>query len=151
MTETSGIVVRLEGGDAWVRAAGQGKTCGACAQQDSCPSSGSGGLLGGVPGQEQGSAKLLRLPNIIHARPGDAVVICAAEGVVLRAVWIAYGMPLALGLLGALAGKTWFVNELAVFAGMLLGLATGFLALRWRGLDRGDKEPILSIGFKRTP
>jgi positive regulator of sigma E activity len=150
MTETAGIVVRLEGEDAWVRAEGQGKACGACAQKDSCTSIGSGGLLGSVPGQDQG-AKLLRLPNTIHARPGDAVVIRAAEGVVLRAVWIAYGMPLVLGLLGALASKTWFANELAVFAGMLLGLATGFLALRWRGLDRGDKDPILSIGFKRIP
>lgn len=148
MNETAGVVVRLEGDDAWVRAEGPGKACGACSQRSSCQTAPHDGLLEALPGRAQ-EARLLRLPNTIHAKPGDAVVIRAADGVVLRAVGIAYGLPLLLGLLGALAGKAWFADELTALAGMLAGLTAGFLLLRWRRGGHGRTEPILSIDFKR--
>jgi sigma-E factor negative regulatory protein RseC len=144
MNETSGIVVRVEGEHAWVRAESAGKACGACAQRDSCGSFSLGNPM-------DGQKNLLRLPNTIHARPGDAVMICAAEGMVLRAVWRAYGIPLLLGLFGAIAGQAWFGNEIAAIVGMLGGLVGGFVLMRSRGLDSDRAEPILSLGFKRLP
>lgn len=150
MNETSGIVVRVDGEHAWVRAESAGKACGACAQRDSCGSFSIGNLMDGLPAQD-GQKRLLRLPNTIHARPGDAVVICAAEGMVLRAVWRAYGVPLLLGLAGAMAGKAWLGGEGFALLGMLAGLAGGFLLMRRMGLDSSSAEPILSIGFKRLP
>lgn len=148
MNETSGVVVRLEGDYAWVRAATAGKACGACSQREGCASANLGAALDGTGG---GGERLLRLSNTIAARPGDVVVIRAAEGAVLRAVWLAYGMPLLLGLLGALAGQAWFGGELAALLGMLAGLAAGFLLMRRKGLVSARAEPILSIGFKRLP
>lgn len=150
MNETSGIVVRVDGEHAWVRAESAGKACGACAQRDGCGSFSIGNLMDGLPAQD-GQKRLLRLPNTIHARPGDAVVICAAEGMVLRAAWHAYGIPLLLALLGAIAGKAWFDNEITAIVGMLGGLVGGFMLMRRRGLDSGRAEPILSLGFKRLP
>jgi positive regulator of sigma E activity len=150
MNETSGTIVRLEGDYAWVRAEEAGKACGGCAQRGSCSNFSLGSLLDGTAAQA-GQGRLLRLPNTIHARPGDAVVIRAAEGMVLRAVWRAYGLPLLLGLAGAMAGKAWFGGEVAALLGMLAGLAGGFLLMRRKGLDSTSTEPILSIGFKRLP
>jgi len=150
MNATDGVVVRLEGDHAWVRAAGAGSACGACERQGGCQSSGMGSVLDGVLGRGE-ATRLLRLPNTIHARPGDAVVVCAAEGAVLSAVWLAYGMPLLLALAGAIALDWLTGSELAAVAGLLAGLFGGYLIMRRRGrdgLDSGRAEPILSINFK---
>lgn len=148
MTETDGVVVRLEGNHVWVRAAGAGNPCGACSRKAGCASSGSGSVLDGASGE---SARLMRFINTIHARPGDTVAICMADGMVLRAVWLAYGIPLFLALAGAMLAIALTGSEAIAVAGLLLGLFAGFLFLRHRGLDSGRSEPILSINFKRTP
>lgn len=152
MTETAGVVVRLEGDHAWVRAEGAGSACGACEQRGGCQSAGMGSVLDGVLGRGQ-APRLLRLPNRIHARPGDAVVVCAAEGAVLRAAWLAYGIPLLMALAGAIALNLLTGSELAATAGMLAGLLGGYFVMRRRGLDSLDSsraEPILSMNFKST-
>ena len=148
MTESDGVVVRLEGEFAWVRAAGAGSACGACAHQDGCHSSATGSVLDGVLGQP---ARLLRLINTIQARPGDAVVICVADGVILRAVWLAYGVPLLLALAGAMVAVALTGSEVLAVAGMLSGLFGGYLLLHRSRGDSGRAEPILSINFKRSP
>lgn len=150
MNETDATVVRLEGAHAWVQAAGPGPACGSCAQQGSCSTAGMGGILD-APGAKRRKPLLLRLPNTIHARPGDAVVVRAADGMVLRAVWRAYGIPLFLALAGALLASTLADDsELPVLAGMLLGLLGGFLLMRLQGLDSARSEPILSMRFKQS-
>jgi sigma-E factor negative regulatory protein RseC len=151
MNATDGVVVRLDGDHAWVRAVGAGSACGACERQGGCQSSGMGSVLDGVLGRGQ-ATQLLRLPNTIHARVGDAVVVCAAEGAVFSAVWLAYGIPLLLALAGAIVGKLLTGSELAAVAGMLAGLCGGYLIMRRHGpgsLDSARAEPILSINFKR--
>ncbi len=148
MIENDGVVVRLEGDYAWVRAEGAGHACGACARKDGCNRADAGSLLDGAPAQ---SARLLRLANTIQARPGDAVVISAADGIVLRAVWLAYGIPLLMSLAGAMGASALTGNEVAPVAGMLFGLFAGYLITRRRGLSSSQAEPILSISFKRSP
>lgn len=149
MNETEGTVVRLDGAHAWVQAAGPVPACGSCAQQGSCSTAGMGGILD-EPGGKRRKPLLLRLPNTIHARPGDAVVVRAADGMVLRAVWRAYGIPLFLAFGGALLAAALADNELLMLAGMLLGLLGGFLLLRLQGLDSSRPEPILSMRFKQS-
>lgn len=148
MTETDGVVVRLDGDHAWVRAEGAGSACSGCTRKDGCPSSDSGSMLDGAAGQ---ATHLMRLANTIHARPGDAVVICMSDGMVLRAVWRAYGLPLFLALAGAIVSFAVTGSELIAMVGVVLGLFLGFFFLRGRGLDYGRLEPILSINFKRVP
>lgn len=151
MNETDAIVVRIEGDHAWVRARGPGHACGACSQKDGCHVA-AGAFIDGDQGGEgapgQPASRLLCLPNTIHARPGDAVVIRAGNGAVLRAVWLAYGVPLALALLGALAGLELLDSEPAALLGMLLGLGVGIGVLRYQSRQTVQREPILSIGFK---
>lgn len=152
MTEANGVVVRLEGDHAWVRAEGAGSACGACERKGGCQSAGMGSVLDGLLGSQQ-TPRLLCLPNTIHARQGDAVVICASEGAVLRAVWLAYGIPLLLALAGAILLNFLTGSELAAAAGMIAGLVGGVFIMRRRGvhgLDFNRTEPILSINFKRS-
>lgn len=145
MNETDAVVVRVDGSHAWVRAQGQGHACGACAQKDGCHVA-SGGIVEGALGQP--GKHLLCLPNTIHARPGDAVVIRARDGTILRAVWMAYGLPLLLALAGAAAGFELVGSEPAALIGMLSGLAAGIGMLRFMTRQGGQREPFLSIGFK---
>lgn len=149
MNESDATVVRLEGQYAWVQAAGPGPACGSCAQKGGCSSSGMGNVLDEASGKAR-KPQLLRLPNTIHARPGDAVIIRAADGMVLQAVWRAYGFPLVLALGGAMLAMVMTGSELVAIAGMLLGLAGGFFLMRAKGLDSSQSEPILSMVFKRS-
>lgn len=145
MNEMEGVVERLDGSFVLIRAAGPGPACGACAQKEGC---GSAGALDDALGKSR-KLQMLRLPNTIGARPGDSVMIRAADGMVFKAAWRAYGMPLVLGLLGALlasmSGKDW-----ASLGGLLAGLAAGFLLMRIKGLEAGRPEPILSISLKKS-
>ncbi|MDX9994249.1 MAG: SoxR reducing system RseC family protein [Rhodocyclaceae bacterium] len=145
MNETDAVVVRVEGDHAWVRAQGQGHACGACAQKDGCQAA-AGRVVESALGQPE--SRLLCLPNPIRARPGDAVVIRARDGAVLRAAGLAYGLPLLLALCGALAGLELIGSEPAALVGMLLGLGAGIGMLRFKTRQGAQREPILSIGFK---
>ena len=148
MNETAAVVVRLEGAYAWVEAAGPGHACGACASRDGCQSGRLGAVQDGI--LNAGGKQLLRLPNTIRARPGDAVVIRAADGMVLRAAWQAYGIPLLLALGGAvLAVELTGSEPLAVIA-VLFGLGGGALFMRRQGLESGEVEPILSLDFQHS-
>lgn len=147
MNRSDGVVVRIEGEYAWVRADVAGPACGACAQREHCPTSGSGTVLDGLVSRGE---RLLRLPNTIHARPGDAVTVCAADGAVLRAAGLLYGLPLLAALLGALFSSALFGSEAAALLGMLTGLVAGFLFVRQGRLDQACREPILSMMFKQT-
>jgi len=149
MNESDGVVVRLEGHYAWVQAAGPGSACGGCARKDGCNTSGLGTVLDDATGKTR-KPQLLRLPNAIHAQPGDAVVIRAADGLVLQAIWRAYGMPLALAFCGALLAVSLTNSELASIAGVLSGLGAGFLLNRRKGLASTQAEPMLTIGFKES-
>lgn len=149
MNEIEATVVRLEGEYAWVRAAGPGPACGACAQKGSCSSAGLETLVN-APTSNSSKQQLLRLPNAIHAVPGDRVVIRTPDGMVVRAVWLAYGIPLLLGLGGAMIATAVWSDGLASLAGLLIGLAGGFFMVKRSGLDAGRGEPILSLRFKHS-
>jgi positive regulator of sigma E activity len=146
MIETSGVVINLDGEYAWVRAEDAGKACGACSQRDGCQSAESGGLLDA--GMQRKHYKMLRLPNVIHARPGDSVTICAANGVVLQAAWRAYGIPLILGMAAAFVGQSLFNSELATFLCLLFGLICGFVGVRRFVSGSSRQLPILSMTFR---
>jgi positive regulator of sigma E activity len=149
MNETDAVVVRLDGQYAWVQASGPGTACGGCARKEGCGTAGQGSVLDDAVGNTR-QPHLLRLPNSIQARAGDAVVIRAADGLVLRAVWRAYGVPLVLAFCGALLAVGLTGSEPAAVAGMLVGLGAGFLLMRRKGLDSPQAEPILFIGFKES-
>lgn len=136
MNETEGRVVRVEDGHVWVQAHEVAGPCGSCARKQGCHA------------QDVSEGRLLRFPNSIRARPGDVVLIRAEDGLVLKAVWAAYGMPLLLGLGGALVALEFTGSEVAALVGVVLGLASGFFLLRMRRLDCAGSAPMLSISLK---
>lgn len=119
MVETHARVVRLQGDTAWVRVEAP-ESCGACGGR------GCGSTL---------YARMLHprepeyaVDNPISAQPGERVVIGVEDGAVLRAVASAYGLPLVLLILGAMAGSSF--GEGAAIVGGLLGLALGLMRMR---------------------
>jgi len=67
---------------------------------------------------------------------------------VLRAVWLAYGIPLLLALGGALLVSHLTGSEPLAAAAVPAGLAAGVLLMRrWR-LESRNTQPILSLGLK---
>lgn len=148
MNESEGIVVRVEGTRAWVRPLGAGSACGGCAQRSGCATAGAVAMSEGAA--VSGPTRLLCVPNGIRAGAGDAVVIRAADGTVLRAAALVYGLPLLLALAGASSLLAWTGSEAAALGGLLAGLAGGFLVARRRALDVARGEPIFSIASKQS-
>ncbi|WP_346286795.1 SoxR reducing system RseC family protein, partial [Zoogloea sp.] len=88
----TGVVRRLEAGDAWVDVAVNGG-CGRCSEPGGC-----GGV--NIARPLALPSKVVRVANHIQARPGDAVALVVDDGVPLRAALLAYGWP----VLGVIAG-----------------------------------------------
>ena len=65
-------------------------------------------------------------------QPGDEVMVGLADGVLLRGALLAYLLPLALLLAGALLGEAVFAGagEEPVILSGTIGLGLGFLAVR---------------------
>lgn len=135
MNAVDGVVVRLEGEFAWVKTRGPGSACGACSRKEGC-------------GAQSDAESLLKLPNPIRAHPGDAVMIEAADGVVLRAAWLAYGLPLLLALVGAGGAMGLTGSEGIAVVAMLCGLVAGFAWLRYRRCDPGHSSLKMSMDLK---
>ncbi len=129
------IVIRVEGGHAYVETNGAADGCGHCHEAGGCQS----GILTQLFGNKSWH---YRLANRIDAVQGERVVVRVAEGSMLRAALAVYVLPLLGLLLGAAAGAGWreSVNAdagaaLGALAGFLLGLLAGLL-LRRAGLGR---------------
>lgn len=136
MTESEAIVVRLEGGDAWVEVKGSAN-CGSCERVGGC-------------GAGETRAQLQRVPNSAGARVGDSVVLRVPSGAILKAALWSYLLPLALALVGAASGLTLGGDALSVL-GTLGGLAIGWLVLRRaNGRLLASAEPLLTMGIKSS-
>lgn len=74
----------------------------------------------------------MRVGNPIQARIGERVIVGVEEGMLVRSTLLAYLLPLALLLGGALAGRAGGGDGLAA-VGALLGLAIGWGLARLLG------------------
>lgn len=132
-----GTVVSLEGGNAVIRMKSDGGSCGKCGVA-------AAGLCQG------GLMKVLTVRNAKRARVGDSVKIGLVQGVKFRGYFLAYVIPPAALLLGAVAG-----NILGRYAGfpqldVILGfsslIASAFLSLRrLRRLDSSHSIEIVQV------
>lgn len=140
MNEVGAQVVRAEAGLVWVRLDAAVGGCGACKQRSGCG-------LASAMSNTAATGGLLSLPNTIHARTGERVLVCAAEGEVLRAVWWAYGVPLLAGMAAAAGSMALTGSDLWAGLGMLAGLGAGVLLMRQQRLDSGNERPMLTLKF----
>ncbi|MCX7896597.1 MAG: SoxR reducing system RseC family protein [Rhodocyclaceae bacterium] len=134
MNEVEGTVVRVANGVAWVRIEDADQACGGCQERTN-----------GCALRARKAGQIVPVASALDVKEGDAVRVCARQGAVLRAVLWAYFVPLlcALGVAAIAFGVS--ASEAWAYAGLLLGLALGFLLARLRFLPR---EPILSLRFK---
>jgi positive regulator of sigma E activity len=74
-------------------------------------------------------------------------MVGVADGALLRAVAVSYGLPLALMLLGAVVGGNSGSEGLAV-VGAVSGLAVGWGGLRILDCHLLRREPLLTLRIK---
>jgi sigma-E factor negative regulatory protein RseC len=138
MTESEGVVARVEGEWAWV-AVCKASACGNCDSQEACGS----GLLAAALGPRE-----YRVANGDGARVGDTVILSVVDGSVAKAASISYLGPLALAIAGAVAGNA-VAGDDGALVGVCVGLALGAallpLANRWFG---AKAEPRLTMRVK---
>ena len=146
MIEERAVVVALDGGHAWLEAAGGGG-CGRCAAAPGCGSRSLAALLGRRPLR-------VRVANTLGATVGDDVLLGLAEGALLGAAFRAYAVPLAGMLAGAAAAHLLGGADLAAGLGAASGLVAGiaWVARRNRA-GRSDPrfEPVMIRVLGRQP
>ncbi|HOW75257.1 MAG TPA: SoxR reducing system RseC family protein [Candidatus Competibacteraceae bacterium] len=124
MIEERAVVAEAGAGYAWVEIQRR-SACGSCQASDGCGTA----TLAKAWGVRSMRTRAL---SELSLQPGDEVIVGLADGVLLRGALLAYLLPLALLLAGALLGQATFAGageELVILSGAL-GLGLGFLAVR---------------------
>ena len=133
ITET-GKVVALKGDKVWVQTI-RTSACQSCAARSGCGQR----VLASATG---GRANQVRVANHLDARVGDQVVLAIEETALLRASFLVYAIPLALMVVGALAGHHGSGGlDVFAMAGAMAGLGGGFAVARRLQGRSGDYEP----------
>lgn len=137
MLETHVIVVRVDGQYALVQAS-QDNGCGQC--------SGGGCGKGNLSRLFCSEPRQFRVGNPINASIGDEVVVSVADGAVLRGIGLAYLLPLALLVTGAMLGNNCAVQaeqrDGYAAAGAVIGLIGGFVLSGWIASRRTRQQNL---------
>ena len=140
MHETEGVVIRVEGDIAYIRAQRQ-SSCGGCSGNTSCGTASLASLFGNP---------LYRTHNPIGAKAGDRVVIGVPEDALFRGALALYAPPLLLLLAGAIGGQamapTPDAGEGYSIIGAALGVAASFFWARFhsaRMVASGRYQPVI--------
>lgn len=124
MLRESGRVVAVEDNAVWVETI-RSSLCGTCAARAGC---GNGVLARASRGKGLIRAHESHAIAALDCAINDVVDIELPESVVLRgSLWV-YGVPLAVGIVGALVGDRY--SESMAMLGFLVGLIIGFWAAR---------------------
>lgn len=125
MSAARATVVRVEGGQVWLRLEDRPGGCGRCDEPGGCRSTRLADVF-------KSSDDLIHLPDSLGSRVGDGVRIEVPEGAPLRAALLAYVLPLALML--TLAGLALVLEPFpGRDANVLAGVAAGLVAGIWAG------------------
>ena len=126
MMQARARVLRVEGGQAWLKLSESTGGCGRCDEPGGCRSVQISHAFG-LPKEE------FVLPTGLDLKPGDSVLISIPEGAPLRAAFASYGLASLLLLLGAAVGNHLggaVRADLYALIGALLGLGLAWAANR---------------------
>jgi len=146
--EAQATVVKVDADFAYVSARRQ-PACGSCNAHGDCGTAALSTFLGG-------KESLFKVTNPVGARVGDQVSLGLEEKTLLKSAATIYLLPLLFLVAGALAGRWLFLGETvqegAVAAGALAGLAVGFLVMkRIAGKIAANSRYIPTILHADTP
>lgn len=137
MLETRAVVVKIDGGQAQVRAS-RANGCSLC-NGKGCGSGKLSTLFCSKP-------RDFRVDNQINANVGDEVIVSVAEGAVLRGIGLVYLLPLLLLVVGGVIGSTLAsdnsLRDLYAAAGSFIGLAGGFILSKWMTLRKPGQQNL---------
>lgn len=149
MIVESGVVIRVDTGAVWVQTIRQ-TTCGSCRARHGC-----GQKLLNQFSAEAADIKAICDGDLLNRlKPGDTVDIGIAEGALVAASLLTYGIPILLLVIGAWFGSLTQSNVLS-FMAAVIGLVGGALFVRWiqgRGFQAQSFEPVvLQLSSDFTP
>ena len=139
MLVETGRVVAVDPQGLWVETIRQ-STCGSCAANKGCGH----GLLNRISDGRTGYIRVLS--GAVSARQcaiDDQVRICIPEQVILRGSMLVYMLPLICMLVAAMGADVLWpaAGQSVTVAGAILGLALGFILVRWHAWrHRHDSE-----------
>lgn len=142
MLETSGIVTRVENAVAYVETQ-RTSGCGHCSTEGGCASATYAKFFGAKP-------TAFKALNPIGAEVGDQVVIGVEEGAVWRGSLVVYLIPLALLLIGALAGSFWASGDAYAVLGAGAGAVLGYVWLRAASAVMAGRQRYQPVILKKA-
>lgn len=140
MIEETALVLEVRGDLAAVASAGP-LGCKACQAQGGCGTASLARFF-------QRRSRVTWARNPLAAQPGDRVVVGLDERALLRAAWVAYALPLAGLLGGALLGEQLGgagIKELAAAVAGLIGLIVGLAWSRQLGAGMSLKSDYQAV------
>lgn len=132
MIETVAQVRQLVGDDAEVETSPDGG-CGRCHETGGC---GGSQVMGRIFTDKP---RVFLAVNVLHAQPGDRVVVEVEDGMVWRGALQAYLVPLCLILAGAMLGR-FVAGDTGAIAGSAAALS-GTMAWLWVRRGSGMTRP----------
>jgi sigma-E factor negative regulatory protein RseC len=128
-----GVVIRVEGGTAWVKTR-RGSACASCSARHSCASP-----------EGDGREMEVAAINVVGAAIGDQVVVSIASAALLKASFLLYVFPIICMIAGAFAGNAagpFFNMEEStasvVAAAVFFGIS--FVVIRYQGNRMAENQ-----------
>lgn len=104
-----------------------------------------------MPGGRRSSRLQVSVPRHLDLRPGDTVKLGLESAVLLRAAWLAYGLPLTAMVAAVAAGSATTGSEAGAVAFGIAGLLAGAaLARRLLLKERGVRR-FMPVALERGP
>lgn len=123
MLEESGVVVAIDGNQAWVQTIRK-SACSSCEAKSGCGQ----GVLARI---SDGKANQVLVANTLNLEVGDEVLLGIPEDMLIKASVMVYLLPLLVMIIAASITEKWIApGDGWVAASGLLGLALGFLLVK---------------------
>lgn len=135
LTQETAIVSFIKGDHAYLKTNSTSTTCGSCASKSGCANV-------NFFSSNLKSAYSIRVPNHLHLKAGDSVILSMPSNTLLLATLLMYVFPLVLLFVFAGVGKSLGGESISILAG-LAGLFAGLLVLK-----RFTKEQSVAKKFE---
>ncbi len=147
MIEASAVVLRVEGGAAWVRVEDRPGGCGRCDEPGGCRSA---KLAYAIKGPQD----VFRVPEATGVQPGDRVRLHIDEAAPLRGALASYGLGALLLVTGGAVGHVLATpggEDVAALAGGVAGLAIAFVVNRMLQRSRRWRDGLRLTVVREEP